>query len=307
MSFQHLQKLKVHSAAGYAGIIILNRDKCSETLECINSIYSQSYRKFIIVVVDNASTDNSCEMISQNYPEVILIRNNINKGVAGGRNTGIKFIIQEFREIEFILFIDNDAVMNMNALEELVSPFKHSSSIGIVTPKVLRPDGTIEYAGGIQINLQTGLIKNIGSGQKDSGRYDKASEKISSAGGIFIIKRKILNDVGLFDEAFNPYGWEDVDLSIRVKNKGYGIYYNPAAVIFHKGGQAARGFIKDYELPKLKNYFYLVRKHSGIGKLILFYILFPLRLIVLGGRYLRNRILLPQLKGFWDSISLRFR
>jgi len=261
------------------GIIILNQNKAQMLLECIGSIFLQSYKSYVIVVVDNASDDNSCELVKLKFPEVIVLESGQNLGVAGGRNRGIQFLNERKIIPEYILFLDNDILVEKETIINMMNSFQCGKKIAIVSPKLLRPDGIIEYAGGINLNLITGQIRNIGFGEKDSGQYDQCSDSIHASGGIFMIKKSALDDIGYFDERFNPYGWEDIDLSLRLKRNGYLIYYNHRAVVQHRGGKSKRGFIKEYETSKLKNYFYLIKKHLSPWQLFISYLVFPFRIL----------------------------
>ena len=263
-------------------IIILNQNKKDDLLDCINSINQQVYKNFIIVVVDNGSDDGSGEAIKNKYPDVNLIENKINSGAAGGRNIGIKYAIENLH-FDFFLFLDNDVILEKNFLEEMVRPINVASKISIITPKCYMMDypGVIGYAGGMSISLFTGKIENIGNGKRDNGQFNK-SKLVSSSGGLFLMNKNVVDEVGLFDERFNPYGWEDVDYSLRARKKGFKIFYNYKAIVYHKGGKKQRGKIAEvYEFSKVKNYFYLIRKHANIFQLLIISFILPFKLLLL--------------------------
>lgn len=282
--------------ASPVAVVILNYNKAQATIECIKHFIAQEYKESTIIVVDNGSSDNSCRIIKTMYPEVHLIANSKNLGVAGGRNTGIRYISECLKDIEFIMFSDNDIIVRENAITEMAEVLDQNSEIGIVTPKLLRMNGLIEYAGGIDVNLMTGRLVNIGNGEEDYGQYNRNSEDIDSAGGIFMIRAELLKKCGGFDEKFNPYGWEDVDLSLRVRKRGYKIRYNHNAVFYHKGGKSVRGFNRIYEISKFRNYFYLVNKHLNTLQLLVCYLILPIRMIYLLLTNLRQSFKLPHLK-----------
>jgi GT2 family glycosyltransferase len=263
-------------------IIILNQNKKDDLLDCINSINQQVYKNFIIVVVDNGSVDGSAEAVKNKYPEVNLIENKINSGAAGGRNIGIKYAIKNLH-FNFFLFLDNDVILEKYFLQEMIKSVNVDPNLNIITPKCYLMDypGIIGYAGGMSINLFTGDIENIGNEKRDEGQFDQ-SKFVSSSGGLCLISRKVINEVGLFDERFNPYGWEDVDYSLRAREKGFKIFYNHNAIIYHKGGKKQRGKIAEvYESSKVKNYFYLIRKHANIFQLLLISFILPFKLLFL--------------------------
>lgn len=246
-------------------IIILNLNKSGDLIECLESIYSQNCSNIKIIVVDNGSTDDSVSLVKTKFPDVIIEESKSNLGVAGGRNLGIKSALSKL-DFKYILFLDNDVIIEKNFIHNIVNSFSLDKKIGIAAPKCLsfQDPKTIEYAGGLRVNFYFGIIKNIGYGKQDDGNFN-SPKFLDSCGGLFMTTNSVLNEVGLFDEKFNPYGWEDVDFSIRAKQKGIKIFYNPHAVVLHKGGKRSRkGSTAQYESSKIKNYFYLLSKHATI-------------------------------------------
>ena len=283
-----------------AAIIVLNHNKKNDVLECLDSIYKQDYKEYEVIVVDNGSRDGSVDAIKNEFPNIHLIESEINLGVAGGRNLGIRFANEKFN-YKFILFLDNDVVIEKTALSEMVESFDTEKKVGIVTPKcyMMNRPGVFGYAGGLSINLFTGRIANIGNEEKDVGQFDQ-SRFISSAGGLCLISKDVIDEVGFFDERFNPYGWEDVDFSLRAKQKGFNIHYNHRAIIHHKGGKKGRGeVISEYEFSKVKNYFYLIRKHANVFQLLTIFSLLPFKMLVL--------IIKDLFQGEYKVIYTRFR
>ncbi len=305
VGIEYRGKLKVIPAMeknNPVAVIVLNFNKKNEVLDCLKSISMMDYSEFEVIIVDNGSTDGSAEAIKSIYPDVHLVSSNKNLGVAGGRNLGIKYA-DENLDYNYLLFLDDDILIDKKALSEMVCSFNNDKNIGIVTPKcyISGLPGIIGYAGGMSVNLFTGRINDIGNGEKDTGQFDK-SGFISSCGGLCLISRKLFNEVGHFDEKFNPYGWEDVDLSLRAKQKGFKIFYNHKAVMYHKGGKKGRGkAINDYEFSKAKNYFYLIRKHASIFQIIIAGSVLPFRVMNIILKELFNgefKILSAQLRGF---------
>lgn len=283
-------------------IIVLNQNKKDDLLECIDSIVKLDYKEFKIIVVDNASTDGSVEAIKRIYPDIHLIENKINSGVAGGRNLGIKYANEKFN-FSFILFLDNDVILNKNSLTEMIKSFEEGENIGIVTPKcyLMNSPATIGYAGGMRVNLFTGKISDIGNNEKDKGQFDH-SDLVSACGGLCLVNHKVINEVGMFDEKFNPYGWEDVDYSLRTRKHGFKIFYNHEAIVYHKGGKKQRdGMAYEYEFSKTKNYFYLIKKHANIFQLLTIGFILPLKALFIVGKELfsgKFKLLFSQARGF---------
>ena len=201
-------------------IIILNFNRQKDVLECLKSVSNLDYSPFETIVVDNGSKDSSVFEIKNLYPTVHIIESKINLGVAGGRNLGISYANEKLN-YKYLLFLDDDIVIDKCALSEMVNSFNRNENIGIVTPKCYLTNfsGVIGYAGGMSFNRFTGKITDIGNGEKDKGQFDE-SKFISSCGGLCLMSNELINKVGVFDDNFNPYGWEDVDLSLRAREKG---------------------------------------------------------------------------------------
>jgi GT2 family glycosyltransferase len=288
-------------------IIVLSHNKKNDILECLDSIFKMDYSEFEVIVVDNGSSDGSAEGIKTKYPNVHLIESEINLGVAGGRNIGVRYTNENLK-YKFLLFLDDDIVIDKSALSEMVSSFNANEKIGIVTPKCFLTNipGVIGYAGGMSVNLFTGKISDIGGGEKDIGQFDQ-SKFISSSAGLCLLRRELFIKIGMFDEKFNPYGWEDVDLSLRARQKGFKIFYNHKAVVYHKGGKKGRGkAIDEYEFSKSKNYFYLIKKHANFLQFLILCFVLPVRILIiilkelLSGEY---KVLFSQLRGMVSSLK----
>jgi hypothetical protein len=287
-------------------IIILNHNKKGDTLECLDSVNNMDYSPFEIVVVENGSKDGSAVAIKSRFPKVHLLESEINLGVSGGRNLALNFINEKF-DYKYIFILDNDTVIEKNTLSEMVKSFNSKHNIGIVTPKcyMMNSPGIINYAGGISVNLFTGNISDIGIGEKDSGQFDQPGF-ITSSAGLCLISNDVINRIGVFDEKFNPYGWEDVDFSLRARHQGFKIYYNPDAIIYHKGGRRGRGAVEEYEYAKIKNYFYLIRKHANFLQLIVVFSVFPFKILKLITKELYHgefKILSAQIRGFFSQFK----
>lgn len=281
-------------------IIILNYNKKEDTLICLESILNLEYSPFEIVLVDNGSTDFSAAAIKSNYPNVHLIESKKNLGAAGGRNLAINYTNEKLN-YDFLFFLDNDITIEKNTLSEMIKYINSRKDVGIVSPKcyVMNKPGIIKYAGGMSINFFTGKIKDIGSGQKDSGQFEE-QKFISACGGLCLVRKEVINKIKSFDEKFNPYGWEDIDFTIRARKSGYKILYNPKAVIYHKGGKIGRGkAVKEYESSKVKNYFYLIKKHANFIQLFVLCFILPFKVVFIFCQEV--------VRGEFDTILFQFR
>jgi GT2 family glycosyltransferase len=286
-------------------IIILNFNKRADVLEAIESALATEYPEVQVLVVDNASTDGSWEAISKTYPELSKIQMQTNVGASGGRNAGWKYVKKHFHS-DYLFFLDDDAVIAHDAIKKLVDAIQLDQTVGIACGKgyTHHPATTINSVG-IRVNMYTGIICDIGLGEEDHGQYDE--QRYVSACGCFgfFIRAALFDKLGGFNEAFNPYGWEDVDLCLRSKRLGFKTLYVPPAVIHHKGTKLGRKPLPLYEQTKARNYLYLIREHADLIQLLCIGLCLPFRLCVLTAKLIRQghgNIIASHAKGVWRAV-----
>jgi hypothetical protein len=286
-------------------IIILNLNKKEDILKCLESVFKLDYSPYEVVVVDNASADGSVEAISIAFPEVHLVRSIKNLGAGGGRNLGVRYANDNFN-YKYIFFLDNDTQVEVSSLTKLAEALEKDKQAGFAFPKSYRafPSNVIMSIG-INVNLYTGSIFDIGAGEVDQGQYDRPRYVPACGGFGLLVRREVFSQVGWFDEIFNPYGWEEVDLSLRARKRGFKILYVPEALIYHKGGKLGRGgSLPEYERYKVRNLFILMRRHTTLLQWICFVLFIPLKAFSLSIARLSQgdlRVVLAQFRGFIDG------
>ena len=255
--------------------IIVTMNRKEELIECIDSLVESKCNFFEIIVVDNGSIVPTSRFLKRKYPKLKIIRSEENVGAAAGRNIGIKNA-----KGNYYFFMDDDARIDKNAICEMLKLFKFKKSIGIVQPKVYDKDKPDILQGvGHTINLLTGRAKAWGVIEEDKGQYDLDRE-IPMTGGICLVKRKVIDDIGMFDEDyFIPY--EDSDLCIRAIKAGYKVYCSGSAKSWHQGKKQTAvnprlewmGVTtpeRAYRIARNKMMF--LRKHAPHSKLMVFLI-----------------------------------
>ncbi len=200
----------------------------------LESLHEQTFRDFDVVVVDNASKDRSLELLKSRYPRVKVVALRRNMGFAGAVNRGI-----EASASEFVAVLNNDVEVCPRWLEELHTALTEHAEAGSAGPKMMRyfERNRINILG-LRLN-RTGEIELIGAGEDDHGQYDQARHVFGVSAGAALYRRKMLNEIGLFDEEFFA-NHEDVDLAFRAQLAGYKALYVPSALAYHMVGSTIR-------------------------------------------------------------------
>jgi len=223
-------------------ILIVNWNDKASLGNCLTSLASQTYQDYEILVVDNASTDGSIEYIMKYFPAVRIICNHHNKGFAKACNKGMFF-----SGGRYIAVISSDMEFDIHWLEELIKPLQNEN-VGATVAKALFFDDSnkINYAGGAVNFLGFAFPKH----SKEHTNIDLDYETTQYvAGGLSCLRRKVLDEIGLFDETFFMY-FEDVDLSFRIRAAGYELVLTPKAIVYHKA-----------DFKKMKNKLYYVERN----------------------------------------------
>jgi len=229
-------------------IIILTYNSRDNIEVLLKSINAQTFQNFEIIIVDNASQDETVKFIKENYPEIKIIINPENYWFAKGNNIGIKQA-----QGEYILICNDDIKLDSNCLQYLVDDLNNNQKIGAITGKILRLTDNTDYSivdcAGLKKTIYRKFI-NIGENQPDLGQFDNKQQIFGVSGAFFLARKKALEDIKYqdeyFDQDFVAYK-EDIDLSYRLRQKGWKIIYQPKAVIWHKRS------IKKDDLRKNKN------------------------------------------------------
>ena len=195
---------------------------------CLDSILSQDFSDFELIVVDNASVDGTVDFIRAHYPSVRIVANHQNRGYAGGCNDG--YLVSEG---EYILMLNSDTILFSTCLSELDRAISSYPLCGMYAPKILYPDGTINAAGS-EASL-SGSAWERGKGEKDSESYNIPCEVFGPHGAAALFSREVMVKTGGFDEDFFLFV-EETDLAYRARLAGYSCRYVPGAIIYHYHG-----------------------------------------------------------------------
>ena len=203
-------------------VVVLNYNGRRYLNGCLASLAAQTFRDFEVIVVDNASTDGSVEHLKANFPWVRLVLNRENLGFAGGTNSGIRAA-----QGEHVLTFNNDAIADDSLLEKLQEPMA-DAKVGVCAARMLLSDGRINSTG-ICLS-RSGAAWDRGMFEPDEGQYEAREEVFGACAGAALYRKKMLDEIGLFDEDFFLY-MEDVDLAFRARLAGWRCIYVPEAKV----------------------------------------------------------------------------
>ena len=213
-------------------IITVNYNGLKDTCELIDSIpFNDSME---VIVVDNASQQDEATIIQSDYPQVKVIRSKKNLGFAGGNNLGIKEA-----KGKYIFLINNDTLFKDFDIQALIDRLESSPKIGVVCPKIRFAWGNnpIQFTGYTPLSKITIRNQSIGFEEEDKGQYDSPHPTPYAHGAAMMIKREVIDKVGLMPECFFLY-YEELDWSMMITRAGYEIWYDPACTIYHKESQS---------------------------------------------------------------------
>lgn len=242
-------------------IIILSWNGRKDTLECLSSLRRISYPHARLLLVDNASTDGTVEAVRQQFPSVEIIVNETNLRFAGGNNVGIKYALAN--NAHYVLLLNNDTVVEPEFLTHLVHHAERDPKIGMVGPKIYFYDEPerIWSAGGT-IEWWKGSVSHIGIREEDLGQYDTVREVDYLTACCVLVKREVVERVGMLDERYYIYG-EDADWCVRAVRAGYTLLYVPSAVIRHKLSVSSGGHFSWFKnWNKLKSQLRLMVRYA---------------------------------------------
>lgn len=260
-------------------IVILNYNTKDLLFDCLDSLRKVAGEvEFEIIVVDNASSDGSCLMVKKNFPEVILIENEKNLGFAAGNNKA-----QNRVRGEYVLFLNSDTVVYRETIKQTVEYLDKHPEVGVVSCKLILANGRLDkdtrrsfitpWIGLVHLILK---LDEIFPKSCVFGRYwygyiseDKIHEVDALQGAFFMTRKKILDDVGWFDEDYFLDG-EDIDLSWRIKEKGWKLIYYPKVKTLHLKG-AAKGKLVSSKRRKMSLKEKIDIKLQGVRSMEIFY------------------------------------
>ena len=243
--------------------VILNWNGKRDLLECIRSVQAASY-PCEVIVVDNASSDDSVESLRIEFPTVLVIQNETNLGFAGN-NVGMEEAL--LRGADYVLLLNNDTWVDPGCFEKLIEVAEEKPEAGILSPRICY------YSNPKLIWYDGGKLEKI-NGLWSSGHFhadsleDSVVDRVGAVdyicGCAMLIRRSVIQKIGGLDPKFFMY-WEDVDYSLRAQQAGFQLVHVPSARVLHKVSHSFGGTDSPEAYYYVKRNVYLLsKKHTNV-------------------------------------------
>ncbi len=251
-------------------IIIVSWNTCDILCDCLKSVFQQTKEiDFEVIVVDNASTDGSAEMVKKDFPQVTLIENSENRGFAAGNNQGMAIA-----EGRYVLLLNSDTIVLGSAIAKTVSFVDAHLDAGVVGCRVLNPDRTLQptcfmLPSILNMLLSTTYLYKLFPKNKFFGRErmtwwnrDNVREVDVVDGCFMLVRREAIDEVGVMDEQFFVYG-EETDWCCRFKRAGWKVLFTPGAEIIHLHAASSKQVRPAMTLQLRGSILLFLKKHRG--------------------------------------------
>lgn len=253
--------------------VILTFNQRDKTLGCLASLLATDKVPFQVVLWDNGSEDGTAGAVQEAYPQVVVHHHPANLGVASGRNAAAELAMKTLAPTH-LLFLDNDMLVEPGFVAALYAPFAGDDRLGQTQAKLrfMHDRERLNDGGGAEINWVLGRIRPVGFGEIDRGQRDIPGRCVS-CGGAMMVRAELFQQLGGFDAAFDPFGPEDLDFSLRLAKAGYHALYVPQAVAYHEVSHTfGKGYTESYARHKSRHWVSLMRRHASRSQRAGFYL-----------------------------------
>ena len=253
-------------------VVMLTHNQRDTTLRALASFTPAERAHANFVLWDNGSTDGTIEAVRARFPDVHVHWSESNLGVASGRNAGAALATELFRP-DMFLFLDNDMVVAPGFIGALHQPFEANPQLGQVQAKLrsLQQPHLLNDGGGCRIRFWLGRTEPVGHNDVDRGQFDIPAPCIC-CGGAMMVRADVFRELGGFDTAFDPFGPEDLDFSLRLQRSGYKAMYIPQAMAYHQVSHTFEGggYTSRYAYLKAQHWLQFLRRHGSLPQKVAF-------------------------------------
>jgi GT2 family glycosyltransferase len=213
---------------------------------CLRSLLDSRYPDLEVIVVDNASTDGSRELIEEAFPTVRIVANAENLGYAAGANAGLARVLDE--DGDFALLMNNDTEIDPGAVAALVATARSNPRAAFVGPLIYyhdRPD--VVWSAGGRVSYWSGGIEHLGIRERDRGQFEGVREVDYATACAVLVAVAPLREIGFMDTGYFMYN-EDTDWCVRASRMGYAVLVEPRAKVWHKVSMSSGGGLTAYKV-----------------------------------------------------------
>lgn len=285
-------------------VVIPTYNRAADLIDCLESLRKAGVDENQIIVVDNASQDDTVSLVQNKYPKVPLLAQEVNMGASRASNIGFTYALDH--QATHVLRLDSDTVVHPDFLKPLLETSLSDSKIGVVAPKIYYydPPDEIWYAGADSHPYHFGAT-NTQRHQKDGPENLTKREVDYAWGAAMLITANALNITHGFDPDFFIY-YEEIDLCLRVKEAGLRIIFVPGSILWHKVGSSVHNAWTATHWNRSK--MLLFRKHTRnichLAGLVVYAFGYALAAHLINGKTSGNRGPLPAaLRGLWQGLT----
>lgn len=251
-------------------IIIVNWNTSQITCDCLRSVYEQAFDiDFEVILVDNASSDDSVEVIKKEFPQVVLIANSENRGFAAANNQGMAIA-----RGKYVLLLNSDTVVLDHAIEKTIAFADQHPEAGVIGCRALNQDMSLQpscfmYPSLLNMFISASYLNKLFPQSQFFGRermtywsHDSLREVETVMGAFMLVRREAIGQVGEMDESFFMYA-EEADWCYRFNKAGWKVLFTPDSEIIHLGGQSS-GKVRTKMILQLRaGLLQFIRKHHS--------------------------------------------
>ena len=244
-------------------VVIPNYNGEKYLVPCLASLYEETRAEIKVIVVDNGSKDDSLERAAELYPQTRIIRLDRNYGFCRAVNEGITA-----SDTEYVLLLNNDTLVRKGFVEALLRRIERSEKIFSVEAKMLQyqDEARIDSAGTYYNALGWAFARGKDQSAK---KYNYCVKTFAACGGAAIYRRKVFDEIGLFDERHFAY-LEDIDIGYRARLYGYVNVYEPKAEVVHVGSASSGSRYNEFKVEhSSKNNIYLIYKNMPLLQILI--------------------------------------
>lgn len=250
-------------------IIILTWNSEKDIVDCLSSVKQLNYANYKPIVVDNASSDKTVNLVSEKFPDVDLLKLDRNYYFTTGNNKGFEYALEKYSP-DYLMILNPDTIVEKDLLQVLVSEIKKDPEIGAVGPKIKfkggRNDGKVNSAGLFYDHFRSAY--DVGFGEEDKGQFDHTKEVFAVTGTCILFRSQVIKQTKGFWGILKMYT-DEVELFIRAHKLGWKVIYTGKTTVWHKYMQSTNQ-AKNMKIEKLKrrNWLLIALRHYSLrGKL----------------------------------------